>query len=399
MEANADLSMVVGGKSEMGQPGLGKYLPFLENMPPRATTPDAPAKLVPLFGHAALKTQLLAANERGALPASLLLQGPRGVGKQRLALWLGQVILCENRDRAPCGACTQCRFSQRLVHPDLHWYFPRPKLKEANPSPQEINADLAEAIAERVAASGVYAAPGGDEAIFVDTVRAIVQSAVLSPAMARKKAYIIGDAERMVAQTGADQAANAFLKLLEEPPADTIIILTSSEPGALLPTIKSRVVSIRVGPLLPAEMKAILADPVMAGAVSKEHGSAREADLLAIAAGAPGRLLGHGAMSAAAGAAQAIMEAASSGDAAKAFRVAFVQGSSRARGRFSDTLDLLVGLLNERARANAGRNDRVARGAAAAVDAVERAKEFAENNGNPQLITATLLREITPLLS
>ena len=57
---------------------------------------------------------------------------------------------------------------------------------------------------------------------------------------------MIGDAERMVAQEGSDQAANAFLKLLEEPPADTTLILTSSEPGALLPTIRSRSVSVRV---------------------------------------------------------------------------------------------------------------------------------------------------------
>src|SRR3954470_18757277 len=196
-------------------------------MPPRATKSDAPAELIPLFGHAALKTQLHAANARGALPASLLFQGPRGIGKQRLALWLGQVILCEHPDRAPCGDCAQCKFTARLTHPDLHWFFPRPRLKDQNPTPQEINSDLAEAIAERVAAGGMYAAPGGDAAIYVDTVRAIVQSAVMSPALARKKVYVVGDAERMVAQTGADQAANAFLKLLEEPPADTFIILTS----------------------------------------------------------------------------------------------------------------------------------------------------------------------------
>jgi DNA polymerase-3 subunit delta' len=52
----------------------------------------------------------------------------------------------------------------------------------------------------------------------------------------------------MVPQEGADAAANAFLKLLEEPPADTTLILTSSEPGALLPTIRSRVVALACGP-------------------------------------------------------------------------------------------------------------------------------------------------------
>src|SRR5205085_12648618 len=111
---------------------------------------------------------------------------------------------------------------------------------------------------------GVYEAPGGDEGIFVATVRAIVQAAALSPAMARRKVFIIGDAERMVAQEGNDYAANAFLKLLEEPPANTTIILTSSEPGALLPTIRSRVISVRVPPLAEADVRAFLADLMVA---------------------------------------------------------------------------------------------------------------------------------------
>lgn len=366
-------------------------------MPPQPLS--SASGLVPLFGHEALQHQLRDTLARGALPASLLLHGPRGIGKQRLAVWLGQLILCERPGDAPCGACTQCRFTARLTHPDLHWFFPRPRLKDSDPSLDEINADQAEAIAERVEAQGLYAAPGGDEAIFVATVRAIVQSAVMSPAMARRKVYVVGDAERMVAQTGADQAANAFLKLLEEPPADTFVILTSSEPGALLPTIRSRVISVRVRPLLPADMRAFLQDGSVAKLVAREHDGLREADLLGLAAGAPGRLFGQGALAAAAVGAHTILDAAISGDDAKVFRAAFVQGTTKARGRFSDTLDVLTGLLHERARTAAGRDDRVAHGSAAAVDAVERAKELAAGNGNPQLITASLLREIAPLLS
>ena len=366
-------------------------------MPPRAPAP--PAALIPLYGHAALQTQLRAAAARGALPASLLFHGPRGIGKQRLALWLGQLLLCENADRAPCNECKQCRFTARLTHPDLHWYFPRPRPKGSDPSAEDINADQAEAVAERVEAGGLYPTPGGDEAIFVATVRAIVHSAILSPALARRKVYIIGDAERMVPQAGAEQAANAFLKLLEEPPADTFIILTSSESGALLPTIKSRVVSLRVTPLLPADVRALLNDPAVAARVAVEHRELSESDLLTLAGGAPGRLFGQDALAAAAAGARTILDAATSGDDAKVFRAAFVQGTAKARGRFADTLDVLTVLLHQRAQAFADRDERGARGAAIAVDAVERAKEMATNNGNPELITASLLREISPLLS
>ena len=366
-------------------------------MPPRASA--RPEGLIPLFGHGSLQSQLSDAVGRAALPASLLFQGARGVGKQRLAIWLAQLLLCERPGAEPCGTCTQCRFSSRLTHPDLHWYFPRPRLKDSDPDLDDVSADQAEAVAERVAEGGLYAPPPGDEAIYVATVRAIVQSAAMSPAIAKRKVYIIGDAERMVSQTGADQAANAFLKLLEEPPADTFIILTSSEPGALLPTIKSRVVNVRVPPLLAAEVKEFLANPMVGAVIRKEHGSLSESELVALAAGAPGRLLGQDAWEAAATNARAILDAASSGDEAKIFRAAFVQGTSKARGRFSDTLDMLTVLLHDRARSESGLSTRTARGAATAIDAVERAKEFAENNGNPSLITATLLREIAPLLS
>ena len=366
-------------------------------MPPRAS--EKPSGLVPLFGHGSLKGQLADAVGRRALPASLLFQGPRGIGKQRLALWLAQLLLCEKPGTEPCGVCTQCKFTVKLAHPDLHWFFPRPRLKDSDPSLDEVAADQAEAVAERVEAGGLYASPPGVEAIYVATVRAIVQSAAISPAIAKRKVYIVGDAERMVSQTGSDQAANAFLKLLEEPPADTFIILTSSEPGALLPTIKSRVVSLRVSPLTSGEVKEFLASPFVATTVRKEHSGMSDSELLSLASGAPGRLFGQDAWEAAAANARALLEAATSGDDAKMFRAAFVQGTSKARGKFSDTLDVLTVLLHDRARDEASVSPRAARGAAVAIEAVERAKELAENNANPELITASLLREISPMLS
>src|SRR5690606_26092838 len=64
------------------------------------------------------------------LPNSLLLHGAAGTGKQRVALWLAQLILCEapGADQ-PCGSCASCRHALRLEHPDLHRFFPlaRPK--------------------------------------------------------------------------------------------------------------------------------------------------------------------------------------------------------------------------------------------------------------------------------
>jgi DNA polymerase-3 subunit delta' len=365
--------------------------------------------LVPLYGHAALRARLLDAHARGALPASLLLHGPRGVGKQRLALWLGQAMLCggppaDRPDGAPCGRCQHCRYADGLHHPDLAWFFPRPRLKDTDADADDVRADYAEARAERAERHGLYAPAGGLDGLFVPTVRAIVQQAAVSPAMARRKVFVVGDAERMAPQEGADQAANAFLKLLEEPPADTALVLTSSEPGALLPTIRSRVVSVRVPPLPPADVRAFLADPFVQGALGKGGG---DDDAARAPGGAPGALLGASERGAAAAEAERLLRAVLEGDRADRLRAAFVQGASKARGAYSDVLDALTVRLHALARDGAAprsagdaepRDARRALGAARAVDAVERAKARAYGNVNPQLVTAALVRELAAAL-
>jgi DNA polymerase-3 subunit delta' len=279
----------------------------------------------------------------------------------------------------------------------LHWFFPRPRLKASDPGPEDVREDIADGIAERLSGGGLYEEPGGDEAIYVATVRAIVQTAVMSPAMSSRKVFVIGDAERMVAQEGSDQAANAFLKLLEEPPADTTIILTSSEPGALLPTIKSRVVSVRVAPLGEDDVRAFLADRTVSN--NLDAGTNDVDQLVSLAAGAPGRLVGREAWQTAIAAARKLVEAASSHDRGPRMRVALGQGASGARGKFSDTLEALTVVLHERARSAAKQGDHaVAMGAARAIEAVEEAKEHTTRNVSPQLVTASLLRTLAPLV-
>lgn len=357
--------------------------------------------IVPLYGHQTLRARLADAIRRGTLPSSLLLHGPRGVGKQRLALWIGQALVCASPqpDGEPCGRCQPCRYALSLAHPDVHWFFPRPRL-ETDATPAEVASDYAEALQARAAASGLYAASSGTEGIFVATVRAIVQLASLSPAMGHHKVFIIGDAERMVPQEGSEAAANALLKLLEEPPANTVLILTSSEAGALLPTIRSRVVHVRVAPLASRDVEAFVGDPTVAEVLRRTHARVPAADLVRVADGAPGRLLGSDEREVAVANAERLLESALSGDRAKAIRIAMGQGSSRARGAFSDTLDELTSLLALRARDAVRRGDeRAALGASRAIAFVEDAKAMAAGNVNPALITATLLRDLGAALA
>jgi DNA polymerase III subunit delta' len=356
--------------------------------------------IVPLFGHQDLRRRLAESARDGALPASLLFQGSRGVGKQRLGLWLGQLLLCEKPTLEPCGQCKSCRFALELTHPDLHWYFPAPRLKDSDADLGDIREHYAEAVAERARESGLYPTPSGSDGLYVATVRAIVQEAVKSPAIGKRKVFVIGDAERMVPQEGTEQAANAFLKVLEEPPADTTIVLTSSEPGALLPTIRSRVVSVRVAPLPQQEVRAFLAQDDVKARLKGDDSLGRNADeQVAFAAGAPGRLLAGAAWLQAMDNARRLLDAATGKPLAR-YEAAWAQANAKARGSFADTLDALTVALHERAESAARRGaDAGALAASRAVDVVEAAKERIISNVNPQLITVNLLRELQELLA
>jgi DNA polymerase-3 subunit delta' len=351
--------------------------------------------IIDLYGHEQLRERLAESVRAGTLPASLLFQGPRGVGKQRLALWLAQRLLCENQTAlAGCGTCKACRYVAELTHPDLHWIFPRPRLKDSDPDLEQVRDDYAEATAERAAASGLYPAASGSEGIYVATVRSLVQRAAMSPAMGNRKIFIIGDAERMVPQEGADMAANAFLKLLEEPPADTTIILTSSEPGALLPTIRSRVVAVRVPLVQDSAVRAFVENPVVKKALDAKA-KASTAERVRAAGGTPGRLLTGETDARATINARKIVDAATSARASLVHSTALAQGSAGARGAFANTLEALVELLGERARDALHKNDAAAAASAArAVDAVLKAQTYADGNVSPQLIASKLIRDL-----
>ena len=350
--------------------------------------------LLPLFGHQALRDRLNTQVARGALPASLLLQGPPGVGKQQLALWLGRRLLCTEAN-APCGECQHCKYALAGVHPDLRWYFPLPHLKPPDPPVEVVTETYDAAVAERLEEGGVYASPDGSAGIYRYVSRCIVQQATRTPAMARRKIFVVGNADRMVPQASSPDAANAFLKLLEEPPEDTTIILTTSEPGALLPTIRSRVVTVRVPRLGADDMRAFVEHPSVRDTVAK---SSKNLDaLLALANGAPGMLIGADDRSAAVTRAKALLDASRQGSEVR-LRAAFTQGSSKARGAFSDVLDALTVLLRDASQRAAVAGDAAGAVAAArAVSVVEESKRAAEGNAIPQLVTAQLLEQLAGL--
>ncbi|HEX8431720.1 MAG TPA: hypothetical protein VF625_10540, partial [Longimicrobium sp.] len=217
--------------------------------------------LAPLVGHEAVREVLGAAVRDGSIAQSILLHGPSGVGKQRMGLWLAQQILCETpRPAGACGNCQSCRMNIRIEHPDVHWFFPLPRPEGA--TPERLRDKLEEARGAELAArrADPFHVPAYDRApaYFLGTVQNLQRFAGVRPAMGSRKVFVVGDAEAMVPQESSPEAANAFLKLLEEPPSDTTLIVTSSNPGALLPTLRSRVLPVRLVPLPAAEVAAFL---------------------------------------------------------------------------------------------------------------------------------------------
>src|SRR5947207_2240845 len=178
----------------------------------------------PLYGHEGIRNRLVGAIASGRLPQALLLEGPAGVGKQRLGLWLAQALVCERAgERAGieagegCGECQQCKLVLNLSHPDVHWFVPLELSKKGDADKQ---VDLAEeALWEEMAArrqQPLYEPPSGLASHGIAAVRLLLRRLVLTPALSRRKVFLIGDAERLVPQRGADAAANALLKGLRE---------------------------------------------------------------------------------------------------------------------------------------------------------------------------------------
>src|SRR5882762_1911535 len=250
--------------------------------------------LPPLVGHERVKTKLAGAQASGKLPQALLLAGPRGVGKQRLALWLAQLIHCEAPGQEPCGHCRPCRLVASLQHPDVHWFVPVELGKRGGTSTGDADKQIdlvADALAEEMTArreQPLYGPPAGLASHPVASVRLLLRRLALTPAMGTRKVFIVGDAERLIPQLGTEVAANALLKALEEPPADSVIILTAADPNALLPTILSRVVRVRVARIADSDVTVFVQQTL--GVTSK----AELAQRVTAADGCIGKLLATG---------------------------------------------------------------------------------------------------------
>jgi len=149
----------------------------------------------------------------------------------------------------------------KLEHPDLHWFFPLPRPKGAT-SPEKLAQALESSrweTLEEIRKDPLRPlAMDGPRTLYLAAAKTLRRQAQKRPSMSAAQVFLIGEAETLSPGDGSSDAANALLKLLEEPPPGTHLILTSGEPGRLLPTIRSRTTHLHLPPLGTEEVTEFL---------------------------------------------------------------------------------------------------------------------------------------------
>lgn len=370
-----------------------------------------------LVGREGLAGTLARAHAVDSLPESMLVYGPPGVGKQRIALWIGQLLLCTDPGpEGPCGECKSCRLAVSLAHPDLHWYFPLPRPKGSK-TPEKLAAELEEArmdtIAERRETPFQPSVPATEPVgLYLAIARSLRSRAQRRPSMGPRQVFVVARAETLVPQEASQEAGNALLKLLEEPPEGTTLILTTSAPGQLLATIRSRTVRLHVPPMSREVVQSLLVDVVGTPRDQAERAAG-------LARGSIGRALGFlpegdepGPLEEVRHKAFELLRAALSPSAAEGLGAAIGFPPARARGLLGifaflqEALRDLAAVADgaHQAVVNTDRVDFLEKAvrdydiqplaAARAVDMVEEASQMAAGNVNPQLIVAGLMMDL-----
>jgi len=198
----------------------------------------------------------------GRVPHALLFHGPEGVGKATTAETFGAALVCTNNRDGACGSCACCSLIAAGNHPDF--------LRVGRLTRKEIEKKER----SRLTTQDPDAAEGDlGSQILVDQIRSLTSIVGLRPRQGRRRIFIVDPADRM-----NREAQNSLLKTLEEPPDHSALILVSSRPHLLLPTVRSRCFAVgfsamRTGELTELLQKRGMARPEAAARAALSAGS------------------------------------------------------------------------------------------------------------------------------
>lgn len=218
-----------------------------------------------IIGQNEAKQHLLTLVHEKRIPHAMLFYGPSGSGKLPLALALARYLTCENPgEEDACGKCPSCQMMNKYAHPDVHFAFPVIKRKSGRDT---VSADFLNEWRQQLLDTPYFTFPQwlariGTEnqqaQIFVSESDEIQRALSLKSSRGGYKIMIIWLPEKMNAECG-----NKLLKLLEEPPAQTVFLLVSEAPDTLMPTLTSRMQRFRLPPLHETDIASMLSSRYM----------------------------------------------------------------------------------------------------------------------------------------
>lgn len=212
-----------------------------------------------VIGQQEIKAKLTGMAASGKIPHALMLLGPEGNGNLALALSLAQYIQCENKQPDDsCGVCSSCIKNQKFIHPDVHFTFPVvPRKSGEPPVSNDYIVDWRTALASNAYLNSndwlqSIGAENRQGNITVRECHEIIRSMSMKTYESAYKIQIIWLAEFL------KEAGNTLLKVIEEPPANTIFILVVENVEMILNTIISRIQLIKVSAIEDADVKSVL---------------------------------------------------------------------------------------------------------------------------------------------
>ncbi|MCL2073175.1 MAG: DNA polymerase III subunit delta' [Marinilabiliaceae bacterium] len=203
-----------------------------------------------VIGQLSVKSHLLKSVKENRLSHAYLLAGNEGTGALPLAIAFASYLNCLNpKEDDSCGTCSSCLKARKLIHPDIHFVFPVIKTGTSTPTSDDSIFEWRKFVLSNPYFTSLqwFSEIGDDKksgSIYVEESISIIKKLSLKNFEGKFKIMIIWLPERMNVS-----GANKLLKILEEPPANTVFLLVSENPDALLLTILSRTQRIKVPPI------------------------------------------------------------------------------------------------------------------------------------------------------